>query len=50
MGDTTMDFDKDENITFDTSKGVKVVNTFDGMGIREDEAVLASRGATTSLS
>ena len=36
MGDTTMDFDKDENITFDTSKGVKVVNTFDGMGIRED--------------
>ena len=36
MGDTTMDFDKDENITFDTSKGVKVVSTFDGMGIRED--------------
>ena len=36
MGDTSMDFDKDENITFDTSKGVKVVNTFDGMGIRED--------------
>ena len=36
MGDTTMDFDKDENITFDTPKGVKVVNTFDGMGIRED--------------
>ena len=36
MGDTTMDFDKDENITFDTSKGVKVVNTFDVMGIRED--------------
>ena len=36
MGDSTMDFDKDENITFDTSKGVKVVSTFDGMGIRED--------------
>ena len=36
MGDTTMDIDKDENITFDTSKGVKVVSTFDGMGIRED--------------
>mmetsp|Transcript_6411 Transcript_6411/g.26611 ORF Transcript_6411/g.26611 Transcript_6411/m.26611 type:complete len:400 (-) Transcript_6411:134-1333(-) len=36
MGDTTMDFEKDENITFDTSKGVKVVSTFDGMGIRED--------------
>ena len=36
MGDTTMDFDKDENITFDTSKGVKVVSTFDSMGIRED--------------
>jgi ATP-dependent RNA helicase len=31
-----MDFDKDENITFDTSKGVKVVSTFDSMGIRED--------------
>ena len=36
MGDTSMDFDKDENITFDTSKGVKVVSTFDSMGIRED--------------
>jgi superfamily II DNA/RNA helicase len=24
------------NITFDTSKGVKVVSTFDSMGIRED--------------
>ena len=36
MGDTSMDFDKDENITFDTSKGVKVVCTFDSMGIRED--------------
>ena len=36
MGDTSMDFDKDENITFDTSKGVKIVSTFDSMGIRED--------------
>ena len=36
MGDTSMDFDKDENITLDTSKGVKVVSTFDSMGIRED--------------
>ena len=36
MGDTSMDFDKDENFTFDTSKGVKVVSTFDSMGIRED--------------
>ena len=36
MASTQMDFDKDENISFETSKGVNVVNTFDAMGIRED--------------
>eukprot|EP00227_Mantoniella_beaufortii_P018691 CAMPEP_0197588984 /NCGR_PEP_ID=MMETSP1326-20131121/10062_1 /TAXON_ID=1155430 /ORGANISM="Genus nov. species nov., Strain RCC2288" /LENGTH=400 /DNA_ID=CAMNT_0043153867 /DNA_START=268 /DNA_END=1470 /DNA_ORIENTATION=+ len=37
MAETTkMDFDADENINFETSKGVNVVSTFDSMGIRED--------------
>ena len=30
------DHDKDENISFETSKGVSVTSTFDAMGIRED--------------
>jgi ATP-dependent RNA helicase len=34
--ETSMDFDKDENINFETTKGVTVVSTFDSMGIRED--------------
>jgi hypothetical protein len=39
--DTKMDFDKDENITFETTKGVSVTSTFDAMGIREVGAVHA---------
>ena len=35
-GDMQVDYDKDENISFETSKGVKVTSTFDAMGIRED--------------
>ena len=35
-GDMQVDYDKDENISFETSKGVKVTSTFDVMGIRED--------------
>jgi len=31
-----VDHDKDENISFETSKSVKVTSTFDAMGIRED--------------
>ena len=30
------DHDKDENISFESSKGVSVTSTFDAMGIRED--------------
>ena len=26
----------DENVDFETTKGVKVINTFDAMGLRED--------------
>lgn len=35
-GDMQVDYDKEENISFETSKGVKVTSTFDAMGIRED--------------
>ena len=34
--DTKVDYDEDEKISFETSRGVTSVSTFDGMGIRED--------------